>query len=535
MRVMPAAAFLTLLAALGSTPASAQTHDHEAGGNGAIAHDVPPNGDTYVGALNHFGVLVLGEDDVPDFHQDLRITVTLNGATVMETTQDSGHDYDGVNLFDVTFAAPGSYMVMAYDGDGALVGHFNGTVYPMDHWSRAVNATLQVDAPEAFLDGIGQFTYSIRGPDGAILPHTDAWFEVRRGDDLHFRTKTHTHEAEQSLAVLAPAEPFTVRITAYQAYPSAGASVFKPIVWEEDFSGVTVPPGVMPVTPTPPEPFQPDAPLENAVETGTNAGQYKLLATYDPWTTVGPDTQMHLNAIVMDPAARAPVQHVDFEARLYDMRGNLFFSSDTLHEYDGIYEMTALAPVGEYVLAVDAQKGDWTSHVDIPYTVVPPVLPATVGVPPSAAAGPMLYSVQEFQPVAGQPFELDIQARNLAGQPFSHSEIDYVILEGDVPVQAGKLHTHDDGDFQLTAALPAGDYAFWMSPFPLEPQPVAGYSYGPFTGSDMSMRLQFEVKEGPGFPAAPDAAPTGEEPPAEEMPVPLTAVLAGLAVALLGG
>jgi hypothetical protein len=61
------------------------------------------------------------------------------------------------------------------------------------------------------------------------------------------------------------------------------------------------------------------------------------------------------------------------------------------------------------------------------------------------------------------------------------------------------LHTHGDGDFQLTMGLAAGTYKLVLSPLALEPEPALAF-YGKAVGDSLS--IPFTVASGPGFPAA---------------------------------
>jgi hypothetical protein len=330
------------------------------------------------------------------------------------------------------------------------------------------------------------------------VKHSDAWFEVRRGTDLVFRTKTHTHDTAQSVAYAFPLPgDYTVRVTSFLAFPSLKARLFAPLVQER---AVVVLPGAAPAGT--PRAQVPDAPLTNNVVTDTHDPAHVLVGTYDPWTSVGPATQMHLTVLAMDPATRMPIPHVDFNATLVDSLGRTLFHSATLHEYDGIYELAAVEPAGLYTLSVQATFDAWTARVDLPFTVTPPVMAASFGLPPMPAAGAVLYDVSGLTGAqAGKTFTIGISDATLAGQPFPHSEIDYQVLSSTgIPALAGKLHTHGDGKFRLDAALAQGSYTLRLSPFPLEADPTPLF-YGKAIGDPLD--LPFTVAAGPGFPAAP--------------------------------
>jgi hypothetical protein len=521
-----------------TVPAAAQHDHHDASSGVMISHDAPDSGREYVGGLSHFGILYLGSDLAPDYHQQNHVRVQENGVVLMETTPDSGHDYDGVYLFDVAFPVLGNYTVEALGDGGNVLASFSGFVVDPAAAGPAPQATLKLDAPASATAGVAApFTFETDGADGALVKHSDAWFEVRQGADLVFRTKTHSHEgAQRVFYAFALPGTYTVRVTSFLAFPSGGAPLFAPQVAERQ---VMVLPGtVQGATVNAQVPAAPDPPLTNNVITVPGDAGHSLLGTYDPWTTVGPFTQMHLTALAMDPATRMPVPHVDFAATLRDEAGRTLFASDTLHEYDGIYEFTAVEPVGHYVLSVDAKQDTWSSHMEMPYTVLPPVMAVavgSVGVPPaaSAALGPVLYTVSGLDGiVAGRPANLTFQSRTLAGQPFPHSEFDYQVLGANkVPLLAGKLHTHGDGAFQLTASLPEGAYTLRISPFPLEPQPAPVF-FGKSVGDPLD--LPFTVASGPGFPVPAVLPGSGSLPASHTAPgagLLLVAALAGCAMA----
>jgi len=530
MRVLAVACLLAFLA-----PAATAQHEHGASTAVVIAHDSNAAGDEFVGNLAHFGILDLGDDVVPDFHQQNHIKVTLNGATILETTADSGHDYDGVNMFDVTFPVAGDYTVADYDEAGHMLAMFNGTVREQTQAHRAL-ATLVLDGPDSVVGGTAAtFTYHL-AEDGRPINHTDAWFEVRDASGLIFRTKTHSHTEEQQVSYFYTgfAGAYTVRVTGFLAFPGATGQTFSPVTAEKK---VTITQGV-PATPgaTPAPPTMPDAPTTNAVVQGAITSPFNLVGTYDPSTTVGPNTQMRLTALAMDPVTHRPVPHVNFAATLTEPSlGYTLFSSKTLHEYDGIYEFAAVQPEGQYVLSVDATRGNWTSHIDMPYTVAPPALVALPGsgqIPISLAEPVELVDVGGLDALkAGVPFNLTLFIHDAAGNPLEHAEADVVVASPIVPVVMAKLHTHETGKFQMTGALPFGEYVLYLTPFSLEPRPTSQYFAFACDGPAVCLtgEVHFRVGNGPGFPAAaPTSHPAAAS--ADEQPVPDVGVGAGLMV-----
>jgi hypothetical protein len=504
---------------------TAQEHNHMAASGVVVSHDGPADGRMVAGDLAHFDVLDLGKDAVPDFHQQNHIRVTWNDVVLFETTADSGHDYDGVNSFDVVFPGPGPYMVEDIGDDGAILGMFMGTVVAPLPGS---GATIALEAPASATVGVPvTFTYKAIDAAGAMVPHSDAWFEVRDGTQVVFRTKTHTHTEDQSLQyTFQQAGTYTVRITAFLAYPSGKeTNDFAPVVTEKTIQvapGVPVPAAVLPMMP-------PSA--MNAVATGTaKGGNFTIVGTYDPYTVVGTSTLQHLTALVMDPTTHLSIQHVNFEATLTGPFGQVF-SSKTLHEYDGIYDVAAVAPIpGIYTLSVDATQGAWSGHVDLPYTVLPPVEPVAVDVPPQPGLGPVFYDVAGLDgAAAGKALDVTITSRSAAGTPFPHSEIDVQVLDANkVPIITTKLHTHSDGKFPFTVMVPqAGDYTLRLSPFPLDPSATPLF-YGSSVGAPLD--TPFKVGAGSAMPASTaPAVSASHDAPA----LPLAFLAVGLAVALV--
>ncbi|MES2154685.1 MAG: hypothetical protein V4510_06065 [bacterium] len=536
-----------VLLALAMPSVSAQ-HEHGAATAVVIAHDANADGVEFVGNLAHFGVLDLGDDVVPDYHQQNHIKVTLNGVPILETTPDSGHDYDGVNMFDVTFPAAGTYTVADYDEAGTMLAMFNGTVMDAPEDPVLRYPTLPLTGPETFTPGVpSTFTFQLLD-HGRTLNHTDAWFEVRDASGLQFRTKTHTHTEAMEVSYLYTGnEPsFTVTVTGFIAFPGPGTTLFEPVTSSKL---VTIAPGVVGTAFMPGPIVQPDEPQSNAVVQSPAGGLYSLVGTYDPWTTVGPQTQMRLTALAMDPITHHPVPHVNVVATLTQRgTGYTIFTSKTLHEYDGIYEFTAVEPVGEYVLSVDATRGNWSAHIDLPYAVVPPIdaaLPGQGTVPLSLASPIEYVDISGLNGHAnGIPFKLHLFIHDAAGNPLQHSEVDYAIrnlLSGDnrfITVAAGKLHTHETGTFDVNVSLPSGLYQLLLSPFALEPRPTMTFygnqcnSGGPGEMCPLQLVI-FDVGGGPGYPmAAAPTPPATEDGQAHGSPAPATVfALAAIAVA----
>lgn len=497
---------LTTLAV--ALPASGQGHEHGEAGPIVLAHDGPSDGRQFVGNLAHFAAIARGDDAVPDFHQDLPVRVSLNGRVLFETTSGSGHDYDGINIFDVVFPEPGPYQVEALDASGAVAATLSGVVLPAPTLRQ--NLTVQEAGPIL----VGQpvtFSYQVHGDDAAVAtPHTDCWFEVLQSGKTQFRTKTHTHETAQELQYAFPVlGPHVVRVTCFQAFPSAKAILFAPVIHEQV---VDVLPG-LPLdvlalgTTTPPTAL-------NAVVVGASGGALQLVGTLDPYTVVGPDTLQHLVAAVVDPATGVPRQHVDFQATFTSPTGVLF-SSATLHEYDGLFELsTRQAVPGIYRLVVTADAGDWSDTITLAYTVAPAVVPTTLG--------PVGYQLATFT-MEGQASDYLFGSLAATG-PFAHSEIELRVQDAaGRPVLVTKLHTHDDGTFPFKLGLPPGSYQFLIDGFPLTPEAA------------LVSPASFDVDAPEGQVATEANASPGKQSPGKQLPGPAWPLLVmALALVLLG-
>lgn len=481
-KLMRVVLLLLLLAPL----AAAQGHDHGTSPV-RIATDLNADGLALAGHPAHFALVAFGDDEVPDFHQDLPVRVWYNDTLLWEQTVISGHDYDGINAFSIAFPGPGTWRVEALNGDD-VIAERNGTV-------------VDAGADQAELTWVRGGAYDVQTfnfdltVDGERVNHSDTWFEIWRDGMLWFRTHTHTHDEEQEVTVRLPMGPFTARLTGYMAFPTEDGPRFAAVA-EEIQGEVTDVEGALRDLGTPPTP--PEA--KNAAVQGTNTSPYHLVGTYDPFTQVGPDTLQHLSALVVDEHGDA-VQHVDFKAELWGPDG-LQFASDTLHEYDGIYDVATRQEIpGVYWLDVTASRGDWTDTIQLPYTVLPPAV-ATV-------AGPQIVTLAGSL-TAGTAGDMTIWAADPAGNPFAHGEMEVQVrAAADRPALVhAKLHTHTNGDFPFRLALAeAGDHDLVVTPFPLDPQPVMGYHRGQL-GAPMDFNL--DVAEGPGFPAT--ATSVGEGP-----------------------
>jgi hypothetical protein len=515
------AALATLLLLL--APAALAQHEHGMGqAMVVIAHDSAPDGREYAGNLAHFEAVLLGPDGTPQFHHNMRIEVRENGALLWSTTPDSGHDYDGVNGFDVVFPVPGTYdITAATEGkEGEVLGSFQGYVVAPDPASKA---TLRLDLPASPAAGaLADIKYAVLDAQGQPLPHTDALFEVRMGSTVEFRVHTHGHQGPQELQyAFAESGPHTVRVLAYDAFPSANGPTFPAFETTKQVDvqpALPAPPGSAPAL------SPPDAKMNDVTTGGSQGGNFTVLTTYDPYTSVGPFSQARLSTLVLDPATMQPVQHVNFQATLTDALGRELFRSSSLHEYDGIFELLAGAQSpGQYHLDVQAQQGAWKGNASVSYTVLPPA--------EALSAGPQVVDVQGLdQAQSGTPTQVTLFAHDLAGQPFAHSEVDLQVApaEGGAPFIATKLHTHDDGKFAFNVTFPAaGDYVLRLAPFSLEARPTPVF-LGPGLGP---LDVPVKVAAGPALPAGQGQPLSATSVPAPQRTPDLAPALVALALA----
>lgn len=492
---------------------AAQDHAHGGGGpRVVVTHDLDADGYAVVGSLARFGFLALGEDGLPSRHHDARVTIEQNGVTLLDSA--ALHDYDGVGSVDYTFTTPGPFRVTAtVDG---LTDTFTGYAHgpPASATARlALTAPARVGVGEAF-----PLVYSVVDAEGRPIPHTDVLLEARRlSDDLPvFRAHTHAHGDAPQEARLALPTPgaYALRFTGHVAFPERDAPTFATFVEEARIlvDATRAPREAARAAPAPPA-------THGGAAGAAGAAAFTLVAAYDPDDLVGPLGPLRASAVVLDPATRAPVPHVDFSATLRGPDGRTLFESASLHEYDGIFEvLTAQVVPGAYALDVTADADGWTDTITLAWTVVPPVSPIGAGAPAVTLAG--------NDPVAGVPVDLTFRATTAGAVPFAHGELDLTVLRGDgAPLATAKLHTHEDGLFPVTLAFPEeGEFALRVDPASTTPSATT-----PAPGAARVLRVS--VGPGPGLPVVDDApAPFDANAGA-----PALAAVAGLATAALAG
>lgn len=483
-----------------------------------ILHDMGPDATTRAGTVNTLGWMLLNEDGQPAFHQDAVFEVTHNGRTLLKTTPSSGHDYDGVDPYRVSFPGPGTFTatVTTWEAGEEVADTLEGRVLEAAGQPARIEASVPgtVEAGQS-----AEISYEVLGPDGPV-EHADVTVHVRRSLDSFqvFRTTTHAHDGQHALSyVFDRTGSFEVTLT---ATPVAGEP-------DQDWAPVSVTRTIQ-VSETDPDPgvARPpsDRPLVNDRTTGSSDGPYELFGLYDPYTSVGPDGRLRLGALVLDAENGSTVDGVDMEASLMGPNDRQLFQSSDLHAADGFTYVTTSRPtVGEYSLTVHASKGDWSDTTTLSFSVLPPAAAAN---PVALMASP--NATAEVR--AGETTTIPIQVDDAAGVPLMHGEVDWRVVDAEtgVTVYEGKLHTHENGTFPLTVAYPeAGGYRLEILPESLQPTPT------PFTwGEKVGQAPLFDVHAEPGDDlgeATDDLAPT-EADDADGVPGPglIGALLAGL-------
>ena len=483
--------------------AAAQEHGHEAGdGTAVVLHDGPEDGRAVVGGVTHFGFALLSHDGAPLVHRNANFTVEQDGVVVFST--EDTHEYDGLFGFDVVFTRPGPYRVVA-QSEGVVMGVFEG---------EAVRAPLQATSvvfePESRGLAVGLLggRLSVVDANGTLVPHSDVLAELRRAGDerLVHRFHGHVHEEAVAFTLAAPAGDYVLRVVGYEAFPTGRGGDWLPSVAE-----FPVALGPLPVPTRPPLPMPPAGALEQSMGSATN-GDLTLHATVDPQNQVGVGQAVRLAGVIVN-ATGGPVAHEDFRFAVTGPAG-LVFSSESLHEYDGVFEHVLVpdAP-GAYEATLTAVTDDGELPVTWQFQVVPPALPI-------AGAGVGVVTVDGLDAVqAGVPTELTFRVAGPQG-PVQHSEVDVTVYhDAEAPVYAFKLHTHASGETRAVVTLPhGGGWTLRVDPAPTLPQAVA-----------------FQSPDGPGAPlrfafTALDA-PTAEAPDVDAAAAP-TRTVDGLPLAL---
>lgn len=493
---------LAVLATLLLAPlALGQGHTHETGdGMAMVLHDGPDDGRAVVGGRTHFGFALIGPDGAPVVHRNARIDVFLGGEQVFGT--EDAHEYDGLMSLDVTFTKPGRYQVVA-SSDKMVVGIFEG---------EAVAAPLRETRIEHDAAAGTLALYDEAG----LVEHADLDVELRRAGDerLVQRFHLHVHDAPAAFSLAGPPGGYVLRVVGYEAFPTGR---------DGDIATAT---GEFPVTlgpvPTPAAPAVPAVPgVLRPTGASATSGGFALHGTFDPQNQVGVGQPIRLAGLLVNETGM-PVAHVDYAFQVKGPTGVLF-SSASLHEYDGVFEHVLVpdAP-GAYDATLTATLDGAELAIPYQFQVVPPAAPI-------AGAGVGTVSIAGLdEVVAGAATELTFRIAGPQG-PVQHSEVDVALYhDGEAPVYAFKLHTHESGETKALVVFPhGGDWSIRVDPIPTLPQAV--------------------VFEGPGGPRAPlvfavsvpEADATGALPGAVEgeaaaRAVPLGAAFVLIAAALVG-
>ena len=409
-------------------PIAAAQHAHdESSGIVLVADQL----ETFVGSPATFTVLHLGDDNVPDFHQDIRLRAFLNDKLVFDQTPPSGHDYDGIATQLIAFGETGTYRVEAMNGE-TVAAMLEGPV-------KAAHETPILVSP---LQG------------GLLLNENSfALIEERNARRILLTTLSGPGAVtmNSTFETLVTAAIFGNGVPAHSMF-------------------VSNPTGIDPRS----EPLMP--PLNRNDVTLVDAPPYTVVASFDPYTVVGPQTLVRLTALVMDEAGM-PTTNISATVTLRGPEG-IRFESSSFFAPDGIIELEFLPGlVGQYTMTTAVTRGDWSSEITHVLSVIPAVEARSVGRQTVTFDGPTKV-------VAGVVNNYTITIGGVT--PFDHGEVDVSVYDEDgIPVLLTKLHTHPTGTFPFQFAFPApGTYQLVMDPFPLEARPV---EFGPFTAIDFTV------------------------------------------------
>lgn len=459
-----------------------------------VLFDGPPGGRALVGAYTHFGFALLDKDGNPVVHQNAEFNV-LQGGDVLLSTTDT-HEYDGLFSLDMRFTRPGPYQVIAKSGDMAL-GVFEGEAIAP---AAPTAATIGFEAtPAGPASRVLDVTIAILDGSGALIPHSDAIVEFRDARTMALYSRSHLHVHEDPIVFsqgFGAGTEYVAQVVGYVAFATEEDPEVPAVVAEFPLSVGAL------AAPAPPAPeLAPPAPLEQ-VGAKASEGGYTLHAMYDPQNQVGIGQAARFAALITDDANHTPVAHVDFSFTLTGPRG-VVFASESLHEYDGMFEFLFAPEVpGSYDGVLTARKRDAELTVPFHLVVVPGVVPLLGG------TGPITLGVEGVEDVvAGVPANLTFSARGPAG-PAMHSEVDVTIFhDGEPPLYQFKLHTHDSGLTNALVLFPhEGAWKMRIDGLPTLPEP----SYY------VPALVEFEVA--PGAPLAMPGVEEGGASPTVDVP-----------------
>jgi hypothetical protein len=440
------------------------------------------------------GWVLTDDEGRPAFHQDARVEVTHEGRPLMATTPASGHDYDGVDPYQVAFPSPGDYTVdVRVHDDGAVRNlTYEGTVTEAP--SDALELRLQ--APE--LATAGQrvsLGADVTGPEGRSLEDVELTLRLQRAEDRFEVLKTRLAGEHPSLGYSFARTGSFELVAVAAPLPGGDAANLAPATARQTIQvdrGDATPPVDAPAA----------QPMVNEREPGERgAGGYELFATFDPYTSVGPDGRLRLGLLTLAEDTHEPARGVDYRVSILDPDDDQILHTGDLHAEDGFEYVTLSRPhEGTYTARIEAVKDDWRDHTVAEFTVLPPTA--------ATNAGPLFASPNATREVdTGQPTTFPVYVEDAAGQPLSHGEVDVRWLDGDgVPLVTGKLHAHENGTLPITLqAHEPGDHRLQLLPQSLQPAPT------PFTyGEEVGQPPTFAVEAaGDDVEEPPDAAGGG--------------------------
>lgn len=490
----------------------AQEHGH-VGENGMsmVLFDGPADGRALVGAYTHFGFALIDKDGNPVVHQNAEFNVLQNGKVLFSTTDT--HEYDGLFSLDLRFTRPGPYQVVAHSGEMTL-GTFEGEVVAL---ADPVEASISFEAVAAGpASNAHDITIAINDAGGALIPHSDAIVEFRDARDgaLYSRSHLHIHDGPITFRQgFGAATEYVALVIGYIAFANADDPNVPAVVAE-----FPVPVGPLSVPAAPSPELAPPAALEQ-VGAKASEGGLTLHAMYDPQNQVGVGQAARLAAVITD-ADHSPLAHVDFAFTLNGPRG-LVFSSESLHEYDGMFEYLF------YPEAPGSYDGVLTAIDDVELTVPFHLLVVPGAVPVLGGTGPVTLDVKGVDEiVAGVPVNLTFSANGPTG-PAKHSEVDVTVFhEGEPPLYQFKLHTHASGLTNAVLLFPhEGDWKIRLDGLPTVPEP------------SVYLPALVEFNVAPGNPSIQGPAGAEDATPAANMPgawAAMTAFAIAIAAMVLG-
>ena len=296
---MPHRAWIPLLA-VASLVAFAATG--LAGDGEADVHPLTSAGDELVPAEVPVtvGWVLTDDEGQPAFHQDARVHVTHEGDTLLETVPSSGHDYDGVDPYRVSFPEPGNFTVEAEIVDDGEVRQlaYEGTVGP----APSEELDLAIEAPDEVAPGervtLGA---EVTDEEGRPVEEVETTLRLQRTADRFEVLKTQLAGAEPTMGYSFARTGTFQLVAVAQPVPGGQATGFAPV---SERVSITVE-----GPPSPPSVGAPvEQPLRNDRDTAEqDADGADLFVTYDPYTSIGPHGRLRLGMLTLDETDRKSV------------------------------------------------------------------------------------------------------------------------------------------------------------------------------------------------------------------------------------